>query len=225
MLPPFLMKRNSSAGFTLIEMLVVMAVIGVLAALVVAVSGLAQTTAAKKRAEGEIAAYVSACEMYKGDNGDYPRSNKTDELDPRKEGNPVTGDSREKYQDANLELYSSLSGDFEPEDHPDFKPEKEKKTYFEFKRDQLNIKLDPEGKIKEVNFIQDPWGNCYGYSTARSKVEREFKKDIARNATAPRPKDMPGYNATFDLWSTGGTSRNREVDGEQEDIRKWVKNW
>lgn len=219
------MKYRSTAAFTLIEMLTVMAVIAVLASLVLAVSGLAQRNAAVERAKGEIASMALACENYKNDNGDYPSTNKTDLLDPRMDGNPVTGDSKEKYQDACLALYSALSGDFEPDKHPDFIPEPGKKGYYEFKREHLNFKKETDGKIREINFIQDPWGNCYGYSTARAKAERAFTKSVRTDANATRPANMPGYNPTIDLWSTGGATRNRQVNGEQEDVKKWVKNW
>jgi hypothetical protein len=79
----------------------------------------------------------AACEQYKNDNGDVPHSRKTDLLDPRVHGNPASGDDRKKYQDACLELYSALSGDCEPHDRPDFKPEPGRKMYYEFKPNNL----------------------------------------------------------------------------------------
>ena len=217
------MNRPSTHGFTLIEMLTVMAVIGILAALIIGTAGLVQRNAAVKRAEGEIAAMSVAIQSYFNDNGDYPRTGKTDELDPRLDGSPATGESKKKYEDANVDLYSALSGDFEPKNDPDFKPEQ--KVYYEFKPNNLNTKKDAEQKIKDVDFIQDPWGNAYGYSTARSKAERQFEKDVRKRADTARPTNMPGYNGTFDLWSTGGSTRNATLNGEQHDVKKWVKNW
>lgn len=204
-------------------MLTVMAVIGILAALIIGTAGLVQRNAAVKRADGEIAAMSVAIQNYYNDNGDYPRTNKTDDLDPRIDGSPATGATKEKYEDACVDLYSALSGDYEPDKHPDFKPEK--KTYYEFKPNNLNYKKDTEQRIKEVEFIQDPWGNCYGYSTARSKAERQFEKDVRKRADTARPTSMPGYNGTFDLWSTGGSTRTGTINGEQQDVKKWVKNW
>jgi prepilin-type N-terminal cleavage/methylation domain-containing protein len=217
------MNRERPHGFTLIEMLTVMAVIGILAALIIGTAGLVQHNAAVKRAEGEIAGMSLAIQNYYNENGDYPRTNKTDELDPRMDGNPATGATKEKYEDANIDLYSRLSGDYEPDNHPDFKPEK--KGYYEFKPNNLGTKKDSEQKIKEVEFISDPWGNCYGYSTARSKAEREYEKDVRKRADTARPTSMPGYNKTFDLWSTGGSTRSATQNGEQIDVKKWVKNW
>jgi len=218
-----IMNRERHQAFTLIEMLTVMAVIGILAALIIGTAGLVQSTAAKKRTAGEIAAMSAAIQNYYNEVGDYPRTGKTDNLDPRMDGNPASGDSKEKYEDACIDLYSALSGDFEPDKHPDFKPEK--KGYYEFKPNNLNYKKDADQKIKEINFIQDAWGNCYGYSTARSKAEREYAKDLRKRADTARPTTMPGYNGTFDLWSTGGSTRSATQNGEQIDVKKWVKNW
>ncbi len=55
-----------------------------------------------------------------------------------------------------------------------------------------------------VTAIRDPFGNCYGYSTAK--------------AYAPTGPD--GYNPTFDLWSTGGVTPPAPTDQSQ-----WIKNW
>jgi len=220
------MKAHTSRGFTLIEMLTVMAVIAILASLVIAVAGYAQSTAAKERAKGEIAALSTACENYKADNGGYPRAKKTDELDPRKFGNPATGDSGKKYQDASLRLYVALSGDSKPdEDHPDGRPEPEQKAYYEFKPEVLDFKKAPDGKIKEINYLKDPWGNSYGYSTAAANAEEEYRSDLRKNPQATRAATAPGYNPTFDLWSTGGSTRNAVDGNEQVDVKKWVKNW
>lgn len=219
------MNRLAIRAFTLIEMLVVMVIIAILTSLVVAVTGLVQKNAAVKRAEGEIAALSIRIDAYKQDNGEVPRTKKTDELDPRMDGNPVTGKSGDKYQDASVDLYSALSGDFLPDGSPDGKPEEGKKAYYEFPPSLLKGKKDANGKVMEIKYIQDPFGNSYGYSTARYKAEADFQKDLRKNAKTARPTSMPGYNPTFDLWSTGGSARTTVKDGEVEDVKKWVKNW
>lgn len=141
-------------------MLTVMAIIAVIASLVVAVSGLVQSKAARSRAEGEIAAMSTAIESYKSDNGIYPQTKDTDELDPRKDANPTS----KKYQEASIDLYKELSGDggVGPDGaaigtEADGKPEG--RVYYEFKPDVL--KADKvNDKIAEVKYIQDPFGNC-----------------------------------------------------------------
>ena len=225
------MKFKSSSAFTLIEMLTVMVVIAVLASLVVAVQGFAQRKAATSRAEGEIRTMAAACESYKGDFGGYPRdlggqgSNSwTDDLDPREKGDPNSG----KYRDACLFLYKALSGDAEAgvkasepvprAGVPDGKPET--KGYFEFIPNQLN-----KTSSGEIRYIQDPFGNSYGYSTAGAKVEENYREDVQKNPKASRQK-IEGFNPTFDLWSTGGSS-GKNLTGQSLELeqKRWVKNW
>ena len=64
-----------SSGFTLMELLTVVAIIAILAALLLRTVGFIQTKSASARAEAEIAALSAALESYKADNGDYPINN------------------------------------------------------------------------------------------------------------------------------------------------------
>jgi general secretion pathway protein G len=65
-------KKTSSGGFTLMELLIVIAIIAILASLVLAAAGSVQKKGARSRTEAEIAALGAALESYKADNGDYP---------------------------------------------------------------------------------------------------------------------------------------------------------
>src|SRR5688500_8143597 len=116
--------REAQRAFTLVEMLTVMAVIAVLTGMILAVNGYVQNKAARERATGEIAEMMQASESYRTDFGEFPNDNRTEELDPKVDYNPVTGDTHDKYRKASRLLYSALAGDFEPEDEPDGKPEK-----------------------------------------------------------------------------------------------------
>ncbi len=66
------MKHSRSQAFTLVELLVVIGIIAILAALVLQAAGLIQKKGARDRAISEIAALGTALESYKADNGDYP---------------------------------------------------------------------------------------------------------------------------------------------------------
>src|SRR5213593_1192067 len=67
------LTNRFNCAFTLIELIVVTAVIIILTGLVLSTVGYARKKGARARAETEIAAISAACESYKADNGVYPR--------------------------------------------------------------------------------------------------------------------------------------------------------
>jgi prepilin-type N-terminal cleavage/methylation domain-containing protein len=193
-------------GFTQIELLTVMVIIAILAGLAAAIIPFAIHHSAVSRAKGEIGTLTLKCEAYKADNGEYPRTDATDTLDPRIDGIP-TGIKGEPYRKSSKDLYSRLS-----------------KSYYEFPVNMLNVDKDASGKAVKVNYIQDPWGNPFGYSTAMNADESRYAKDILKNPNAPRPQPARGYNKTFDLWSIGGASAKGAGAGNP-DPSKWIKSW
>jgi type II secretory pathway pseudopilin PulG len=163
------------------ELLVVMALITILASLIFAASSYVQNKARRSRAEAEIAALSAALENYKADNGIYPTDPvKTELVDPNVLP-PSAG--------ASLYLYEKLAGDSNDDRVIDTT------SYFSFKPNQLG----PADQTQPVAFIRDPFGNTYGYSTAK----------------AANPSGTIGYNPTFDLWSTAN----------ETDPARWIKNW
>ena len=169
------------------ELLIVMAIIIVLAGLILATAGYVQNKGKRSRTEAEIAAISAALENYKADNGVYPSGTETNAL----KANSMTDPTDQKYKDASLALYKAISGD------ADNDPNRiaESKSYFPFKPNQL----DPPTQTLKVNFIKDPFGYSYGYSTVKSFA----------------PTGPDGYNPTFDLWSTAN----------DPNAAKWIKNW
>lgn len=113
------MKRHLPKGFTLVELLIVITVIAILAALVLNTAGYVQEKGARSRAESEIAALSAALESYKADNGDYPLSS-----------NPQTNSAS-----TDQTLYTNLSP-------------ASGKVYFEFSKGMTNASkavIDPFG--------------------------------------------------------------------------------
>ena len=208
------MKRLSPRGFTLVEMITVVAVIIILAGLVISVSGLVSQKANRARADGEIKVMVNHLDSYKRDNGTYPKTEETDNLDPRVDFSPTSS----KYILSNLKLYSALTGDFEPADGPDGKPEVDTKAYYNFSRNQLNFTKDKSGNPATIRYVSDPWGNPYGYSTAGAQMESDYRAQVRKDPRTPRPSELKGFNPTFDLWSTAGATT-------QSQKGKWVRNW
>jgi len=244
------MKRKSSQAFTLVELLVVMVIIGIIAAMVVGVASLVNNKAARTRALGEIKAMSAACESYKADNGAYPRLTLVTEQDTNKPPPPIDPRVNENplgtaYVNASLFLYEQLSGDIKAKYQPGSLDQNgvPLRIYMTFKPGQLNF-TNPGGSstlvpgASTVNYIQDPFGNSYGYSTAAAKTEDDYKTSayavqapppgalIQTPATPPpRATTLYGYNPTFDMWCTVGivsTSTSTVSDAHHE---RWVKNW
>jgi type II secretory pathway pseudopilin PulG len=187
-------ERRYNAAFTLIELIVVTAVIIILTGLVLSTVGYVQKKGARARAETEIAAISAACESYKADNGVYPRASSTDLLDARLSGDPTNS----QYKNASLALYNLLFG----ATNGSRTPNSGARSYLVFKPNMLF----PADQNQNVQYIQDPFGNSYGYSTIQAATG-----DTTR-----------GYNPTFDLWSTTGLT----TDPPTATItQQWIKNW
>jgi type II secretory pathway pseudopilin PulG len=210
-------ERRYNLAFSLIELIVVIAIIIVLAGLILSTVGYVQKKGARSRAETEIAAMSAACESYKADNGIYPRdptaNTATDKLNAKTDGSPTSGatnPSGATYPPASLVLYRALSGDRNLDravsatdqnfaiDGTSLSPPLSAlpMVYVTFRPNQLS----PSDQTQPVEFVRDPFGNSYGYSTA-------YQYD-----------PTTGYNPTFDLWSTGGGTTANDVAG-------WIKNW
>ncbi len=185
--PPPATKR--AAGFTIVEVIVVLAIILVLAGLILGTTGYVHNKAARSRAQAETQAMSAALESYKADNGVYPSSDVTDGLNARTASDP------DSYKTASTLLYQMLIGDSSGDGLPDAGA----KSYITFKSNQL-------GGTDGATYVQDPFGYSYGYSTAGQ---------LASNAGNPQ---TIGYNPTFDLWSTAGSTDSTGQAG-------WVKNW
>jgi type II secretory pathway pseudopilin PulG len=175
---PFVIRHSSfhaAGAFTIVELLIVIAIILVLSGVILGTSRYVQTKGKRARAETEIAAISAALENYKADNGTYPidmANGTTNTLDARTMLNPTVAE----YLAASVFLYKQLSGD------PSGSRTPTGKSYFPFKPNMLL----PKDQTQIVAAIADPFGNSYGYSTA--------------NQANP----AKGYNPTFDLWSTAG---------------------
>jgi prepilin-type N-terminal cleavage/methylation domain-containing protein len=171
------MKRLAPrSGFTLIEMITVVAIIILLAGLVISTAGWANRKAAMERALNEIKGIGAAIENYKIDNGTVPQNNDTDLLDPRIHFSAIGGTSGTYYNKASRYLYQALTGDLDPPNDPDGKPETGNKSYYTFDRSLLNVSRNGTGEITKVHYIQDPFGNSYGYSTAGLNLETEYRR-------------------------------------------------
>jgi general secretion pathway protein G len=65
-------KRQQQFGFTLVEILVVITIIGILMALTLGIAGAANRNAAKSKATAEMGALLQEIDLFKADTGSYP---------------------------------------------------------------------------------------------------------------------------------------------------------
>ena len=202
------MKDRSPRAFTLVEMIVVIAVIIALSGLVATGAVIASRNASRNRALGEMKEMAGALSDYKRDNGSYPQTSDTDLLDPQKHFDPASGSDSVLYQKANRDLYKALTGDTNLTGQRTLGAN----SYHTFPARQLSI---VNGSVR---YIQDPFGYCYGYSTAGAKAEAYYQSQIRTDPSIPRPSQTAGFDPDFDLWSTaGGTTATQQA--------KWLKKW
>jgi len=204
-------EKSRLNSFTLVELLVVMAIIGILVAITLqAASGVMQASA-RNRAAGEIQGMGTALESYKADNGVYPQVNTmfTNNATPTPwytqcDGSGGTG-IQTNYIYSSQVLYQALSGQTNFLDTPITGS----KVYFAFKANMLgNSKAaaGTSGTSGNSTYVQDPWTYSYGYNTGNS---------------TNYPYNGNGF---FDLWSTGGlitTSANNAFTN----TAAWKSNW
>lgn len=206
-------RGRQAQGFTLVELLTVMTIIGILAGLVLGTFKFVQEKAARSRAEAEIKAMEAGLESYKADNGAYPDNSESRSLNAQANGSPSS------YAGQNRTLYRALSGDNnldrkvdESDGQTDIygqtatPPGPKPKIYMEFKPNQIFPPARPNENVGVLGVI-DPWGNYYGYSTA--------------NQGDP----TKGYNPTFDVWSTAGGTAPKAGESDTDYRLRWIKNW
>jgi prepilin-type N-terminal cleavage/methylation domain-containing protein len=191
-------------AFTIIELLIVIAIILVLAGLILATSGYVQTKGKRSRAEAEIAAISAALENYKADNGVYPSDSATTEK-LAANVDPDGGDPRiTTFTDSSKYLYKSLSGDSDGD--PTTSSSSDTKNYFGAALKPSMLSPNPPAPN---TILRDPFGYSYGYSTIKAAF----------------PALANGYNLTFDLWSTCGETGKKSNESFPTYQGRWIKNW
>ena len=181
--------RKRRAAFTLVELLTVMGIIAILAALVLyAAAGLMQQ-ASRSRSKTEVVALSTALENYKTDNGIYPQNSLMLTTTPyTSTDGSVSGGL---YWQSSQTLYSALSGQINYLDPPVAGV----KSYMSFKINELgntSTAANTPSAPGSATYVRDPWNYSYGYSTGTVQG-------------AAKPVYPYNGNGFFDLWSTGGT--------------------
>lgn len=202
--------RKNGKGFTLIEILIVIAILAILFALGwIALSAISNRTK-QKTAENEIALLSSAMQAYKADNGD---------ILPMAKGN---------VESSNI-LYKALYCDSKNKGVPDTdKNGVQRKPYLDQGQlafmngtgDKESTFGIPVVKKKKKYYLLDPWGEPYRY---RPGYDTETEDDKGK----PTGKLGDGFNPDFDIFSLGadGKGNGRNNKGDNEDNISNVKSW
>lgn len=207
-------------GFTLVEMLTVLAIISVLAGLTFASISVARRFADQKTTAQEIQMLVAAAQHYSNAYGDYPpttlsflkvKANQVNEgnealvlcLLSRKKGGPF----HEPFKDQRLQ-----NGDGDS---------MAQKEFLSLRRD-----LDPTLTVPALFEYADLWGNPFVYIHNREyaqKAKLEYTDGEGRRVTvqAARSPKLGTFQAptAFQIWSFGPNLKNENGDGD--DIASW----
>jgi prepilin-type N-terminal cleavage/methylation domain-containing protein len=209
----FWIRRTSSryASFTLIELLTVMAIISILAALTLYAGSAVMEKGRRSRAASEIQAMSTALEGYKTDNGIYPTAASlltNTILDPYNaldyDGTSATPTN---YVFSAEMLYTALSGQTNLGDNPLTAG----KAYMQFKVTQLGNTPGTGAVPPASTYIKDPWGNSYGYSTGTG-------------GGGPTTNYPYNGNNFFDLWTTAGLTKAK-INSHPTLTNTWISNW
>jgi len=201
-------KRVSLQSFTIIELLVVMAIIAILVGMTIAAASGVIQNAARNRAKSEIQAIATKLEDYKSDNGAYP-STASISLFTNTPYSGSDGSPGGVYQQSSQILYMALTGKTNFLDTPAAGT----KSYIAFRANQVGNATAAAGTApgSTSSFVMDPWGYSYGYSTGTGNG----------GTTTNYPYNG---NNNYDLWSTGGVLAAK-VAATPSLTNAWISNF
>jgi len=212
--------RRAMKGFTLVEMLTVIVIIGILMGLGLSVTKGVLESSRRSRATGEISSFALGLERFETDNGFIPPSTHIN-----KEGNDYSGDAKsDDYRRSSAALFLALTGRqvFVMEDMTKEMKDNIGKNYIELKANQIftDGHTHDEGAkswmietyvntsciVNNKGAMKDPWGFPYGYFYDDEPDQRG--ENSVHNSTS------------YDLWSTAGNTTD-----DDKTLLKWVSNW
>ena len=142
-------RLQRACSFTLIELMVVVAIIGLLAGILLAAAGGVRNQAARSQAKAEIAAIEAGLARYQMDFGGYPVASNISTNGGAYALNP-TASQYIGSGNAGQILFTKLWG---ATNYTDTTPGR--KQYLNVKPSMVNT--------SGVNYFIDPWGYAYGY--------------------------------------------------------------
>ena len=184
------MKSNRS-GFTLIEMLVVIAIIAVLVALLIPAVGKARQAAARTRAKHQIMDIMQAFTAYYDEYKRWPTG-----LTGYDNGRDI------EYNTTGIQMETNVVVMLGGANVKNMNP---KRIPF--------LQLEP-GALNELGQYVDPWGNPYKYML-------DFNGDNKVHIFFSNMNGETNLNRQVAVWSRGRDGSDEEGDPQKDDIRSW----
>ena len=205
--------RERTRGFTLVEMLTVIAIMAVLAGLLFPAIGMVQRRSREKAARATIERLKLALEQYQADFGDYPPTSLA-----------ALGVATNGVNEGIESLVRCLSTSRE---HGPYFPFEEKDLSNTDGDSLLRDPCDSTITAKTLFELTDPWGNPFIYFHNRdyrggARLERYTLQTGERANCKPHPGEKTGqYPAasSFVIWSVGANGQNE--DGAGDDVASW----
>jgi len=177
--------------------------------------------AARGRAKAEINTLIVALENYKADYGGYPQDpSRTDGLDARDIQASLGTGVGSQYALSSLYLTSAC---------PVIPTTMGSLTRVKRVGITHRISFKPSrlfgpkvnGKLTAVQYVMDPFGNSYGYSTAGLLLEQEYRASLTTNPGASRP----ATNSREPKATTPPSICGQPPETPAANAGGWVKNW
>jgi prepilin-type N-terminal cleavage/methylation domain-containing protein len=218
---PAALRRSRHCGFTLLELLVVMVIIGILAALTLGAFRFAQESAARNRTLTAHAAIITALEQYREKHGEYPEPSTPDEEDKFAGNTFRIGGAHMLYQAITADGNSAIVLGSAP---PGGVSESDGRVSDDEAEDAISSSSLPKSVLYPPNapvgttrprFLVDGWNRPFQY--------------VKADPTVPVT-----VNPTYDLWSFGpltgpgsaaASTPSVEVRRDPQATSSWVKNW
>lgn len=207
-------RRASLRGFTLVELLVVMVVIGILASLTIGGFKYAQESSARNRTVSAHGAIRAALEQYKEKFGEYPEAENPEETLPIGSKSYRAGGAHMLYQaitgDGTSAIKLSGGGAAAVESDGEVDASERDNTINFSNLPKSIIYPNVTVGLVQPRILIDGWSRPFQYTKAGSGVQ--------------------AINPTYDLWSEGSKGSDNPQDSiemkrDNTVTAPWIKNW
>jgi len=214
-----LLLRRRTAGFTLMELMVVIAIMALLASLTLMAFRHAQTTAMRNRTTTFLHSIMSGLENYHSEFGEYPR--------PKKAAQTSQFSQKTYNVGGALMLYQAMSGDGDTEidiASGSLGVSTGRLTDKQISHVMLKEMPNEMWKLDTTGFLLvDGFGHPFQYAAPDPLAK-------ARYGATAMALNTDTVNTTYDLWSFGEDDQNTSqisLEARKNEFlsAKWIKNW